>query len=53
MVLIRVTEQWDKDVAKSVKKLEFDRRIELLTASIVDRIKDEVKAKHTNKKRHK
>lgn len=48
-----MNEEWDSEVAKSVKSLEFDRRIELLTKSIVDRIKDEVKAKHTNKKRHK
>jgi hypothetical protein len=44
---------YDLEVAKQVKKLEFDRRIELLTKSIVDRIKDEVKAGSSNKKRHK
>lgn len=45
-------ENWDPAIAKEVKQLEFDRRIELLTKSIVDRLKDEVKSKG-NKKRHK
>ncbi len=43
---------WDPEVAKKIKQLEFDRRIELMTKLIVDKAKDEVKAKG-NKKRHK
>lgn len=46
-------DKYDPEIAKEIKNLEFDRRIELLTKSIVDRIKDEVKATTSNKKRHK
>ena len=46
-------ESWDPKVAKDVKQLEFDRRIELLTNSIVNRIKSEVRLNASNKKRHK
>ena len=40
------------DPAKEINKLEFDRRIELLTKLYVDAAKEAVKAKG-NKKRHK
>lgn len=43
---------WDPEVAKEIKQLEFDRRIELLTKLIVDKAKDEVDSKYGNKKRH-
>lgn len=46
-------DKWDPQVAKDVKQLEFDRRIELLTQSIVNRIKSEVRLNSSNKKRHK
>lgn len=45
-------ENWDPEVAKEIKQLESDRRIELLTKLIVDKAKDEVKAKYGNKVRH-
>jgi hypothetical protein len=48
-----MTEKWDPEVGKEIKKLEFDRRIELLTKSIVDNIKDEIKLNGSKKKRHK
>jgi hypothetical protein len=44
---------WDPEIAKQVKQLEFDRRIELLTKSIVDKAKAEVKFNTSKKKRHK
>lgn len=43
---------WNPDIAKEVKKLEFERRIELMTKLIVDKAKNDIKAKG-NKKRHK
>jgi hypothetical protein len=43
---------YDPEVAKEIKQLEFDRRIELLTKLIVDKAKDEVDSKYGNKKRH-
>lgn len=46
-----MSDSWDPQVAKEIKQLEFDRRIELLTKSIVDRIKDETRV--SKKKRHK
>jgi hypothetical protein len=42
---------WDPEVAKEIKKLESQRRIELMTKLIVDKAKEEIKAKG-NKKRH-
>ena len=47
-----MTEKCDPEVAKEIKKLEFDRRIELLTKLYVDAAKEAVKTKG-NKKRHK
>ena len=47
-----MTEKYDPGVAKDIKKLEFDRRIELLTKLYVDAAKEAVKAQG-NKKRHK
>lgn len=44
---------WDPEVAKEIKKLEFERRIELMTKSIVDKAKSDIKAKYGNRKRHK
>lgn len=43
---------WNPEVAKEVKKLESDRRIELLTKLIVDKAKEEVSSKFGNRKRH-
>lgn len=43
---------YDPEVAKEIKQLEFDRRIELLTKLIVDKAKEEVDLKYGNKKRH-
>lgn len=43
---------WDPEVAKEIKQLESDRRIELLTKLIVDKAKAEVDTKYGNKKRH-
>ena len=48
-----MTEKWNPEVAKEIKKLEFDRKIELLTKSIVDNIKDEINLNGSKKKRHK
>jgi len=48
-----MTDKWDPEVAKQIKKLEFDRRIELMTKLIVEKAKEEVKEKYGNKKRHK
>jgi hypothetical protein len=48
-----MTKNWDQEVAKEIKKLEFDRKIELLTKSIVDNIKDDIKLNGSKKKRHK
>jgi hypothetical protein len=48
-----MTDKWDPEVAKQIKKLEFDRRIELMTKLIVEKAKEEVKEKCGNKKRHK
>jgi hypothetical protein len=48
-----MTENWNLEVAKEIKKLEFDRKIELLTKSIVDNIKDDIKLNGSKKKRHK
>lgn len=42
----------ESDLVKDIKKLEFDRRIELLTKLYVDAAKEAVKARG-NKKRHK
>jgi hypothetical protein len=47
-----MTEKYDPEVGKEIKKLEFDRRIELLTKLYVDAAKEAAKAKG-NKKRHK
>lgn len=47
-----VDTEWNPEVAKEIKKLEFDRRIELLTKLIVDRAKEDVNSKFGNKKRH-
>jgi len=47
-----VDTEWNPDVAKEIKKLEFDRRIELLTKLIVDKAKEEVDNKFGNRKRH-
>lgn len=47
-----MTEKYDPEVAKEIKQLEFDRRIELLTKLYVDAAKEAVNAKG-NKKRHK
>ena len=44
--------KWDPEVAKEIKKLEAERRIELMTKLIVERAKAEVQAKYGNKKRH-
>ena len=44
--------EYDPEVAKEIKQLEFDRRIELMTKLIVDKAKDEVDSKYGNKKRH-
>jgi hypothetical protein len=49
----KMKDKWDPQVAKDIKQLEFDRRIELLTNSIVNRIKSEVRLNTSNKKRHK
>jgi hypothetical protein len=48
-----MSESWDPSIAKEIKQLEFDRRIELITNLIVDRAKNQVKNKTSNKKRHK
>jgi hypothetical protein len=47
-----MTEKYDPEVGKEIKRLEFDRRIELLTKLYVDAAKEAVNAKG-NKKRHK
>lgn len=47
-----VDTEWNPEVAKEIKKLEFDRRIELLTKLIVDKAKKEVDNKFGNRKRH-
>ena len=47
-----VDTEWNPEVAKEIRKLEFDRRIELLTKLIVDKAKEEVDSKFGNKKRH-
>jgi hypothetical protein len=47
-----MTENWDPEVAKQIKQLEMDRRIELMTKLIVERAKEEVLNKYGNKKRH-
>ena len=44
--------EWNPEVAKEIKKLEFDRRIELLTKLIVDKAKEDVNNRFGNKKRH-
>jgi hypothetical protein len=44
--------EYDPEVAKEIKQLEFDRRIELMTKLIVDKAKAEVDSKYGNKKRH-
>ena len=44
--------KWDPEVAKQIKQLEADRRVELLTKLIVDKAKAEVAEKYGNKKRH-
>jgi hypothetical protein len=49
---LKMTEKYDPEVAKEIKQLEFDRRIELLTKLYVDAAKEAVNAKG-NKKRHK
>jgi hypothetical protein len=36
----------------NIKKLESERRVELLTKAIVDRCKQDVENKYGNKKRH-
>jgi hypothetical protein len=46
-------DKWDPKIAKDIKQLEFDRRIELLTNSIVNRLKSEVQLNTSKKKRHK
>lgn len=48
-----VDTEWNPEVAKEIKKLESDRRIELLTKLIVDKAKQDVNNKFGNKKRHK
>jgi hypothetical protein len=48
----KMSEMWDPAVAKDIKKLESERRIELLTKLIVDKAKAEVEDKYGNKKRH-
>jgi hypothetical protein len=47
-----VDTKWDPEVAKQIKQLEADRRVELLTKLIVDKAKAEVAEKYGNKKRH-
>jgi hypothetical protein len=47
-----VDTKWDPEVAKQIKQLESERRIELMTKLIVDKAKEEVAAKYGNKKRH-
>jgi hypothetical protein len=47
-----VDTEWNPEVAQEIKKLEFDRRIELLTKSIVDKAKEDVNSRFGNKKRH-
>lgn len=49
---VQVDTSWNPDVAKEIKKLEFERRIELMTKLIIDKAKNDIKAKG-NKKRHK
>ena len=41
----KMSEMWDPAVAKDIKKLESERRIELLTKLIVDKAKAEVEDK--------
>lgn len=48
-----MSEKYDKDVAKEIKQLEFDRRIELLTKLYVDAAKAAANATTSKKKRHK
>ncbi len=50
--IYKVDTEWNPEVAKEIKKLEFDRRIELLTKLIVDKAKEEVDNKFGNRKRH-
>ena len=45
-------DNWDPEIAKDIKKLESERRIELLTKLIVDRAKADITNKLGNKKRH-
>lgn len=42
---------WNPKIAKEVKKLEFERRIELMTKLIVEKAKSDIKDKG-KKKRH-
>jgi hypothetical protein len=46
-----MTKDWDPEVAKEIKKLEFDRRIELITKLIVEKAKKEVENKNSKKKK--
>jgi hypothetical protein len=48
-----MTKDWDPEVAKEIKKLEFDRRIELITKLIVEKAKEEVENKNSKKKKNK
>lgn len=44
------TGKYDPEVGKEIKKLEFDRKIELMTSLIVEKAKATIK--NPNKKRH-
>lgn len=51
LLKLHETSKYDPEIGKEIKKLEFDRRIELMTSLIVEKAKSSIK--NTNKKRHK